>query len=131
MSVSARTFLAVAALVALGVVCPACGGGAGASSASAAASNTGAAPAAASSARLATATYRVDGMTCGGCALATEIAVRKLDGVASVDAGYDDDTGAGRAEVRYDPEAVNPGAIAAAIEGAGFHPTLMKSGSTD
>lgn len=131
MSMSTKSFLTVAALVGLGAVCPACGGGAGASSSSAAASETGAAPAAASSARLATATYRVDGMTCGGCALATKIAVRKLDGVASVDAGYDDATGEGRAEVRYDPAAVNPGAIAAAIERAGFHPSLLKDGSTD
>lgn len=78
----------------------------------------------AAAARLATAEFGVDGMTCGGCALATEMSVRKLDGVASADAEYDAETGEGRCTVEYDPAAVSPEAIAEAIRKAGFRPTL-------
>lgn len=75
-------------------------------------------------ARLATVQFRVDGMTCGGCALATELAVKKLEGVRSADAEYDKATGEGRCTVEYDPKAVSVDRIAAAIERAGFRPTL-------
>lgn len=74
--------------------------------------------------RLATAEFDVEGMTCGGCALATEMAVKKLTGVASADAGYDEATGQGRATVEYDPSVVTTDAIAAAIAKAGYTPTL-------
>lgn len=79
-----------------------------------------------SSASLSVAEFSVDGMTCGGCALATEIAVRKVDGVASVDAAYHEATGEGRCTVQYDPAAVGPSRIARAIREAGFEPTLRE-----
>lgn len=79
----------------------------------------------ASSGDLAVAEFAVDGMTCGGCALATEVAVRKLDGVTSADASYDEESGAGRCTVEYDPATVTPERIAEAIRGAGFQPRLQ------
>lgn len=81
--------------------------------------------------KLATARFRVDGMTCGGCALATEMSVRKLDGVASADASYDEESGEGRCEVEYDPTAVSTEEIAGAIREAGFEPTLEGTGAGD
>lgn len=76
-------------------------------------------------ARLATAEFEVQGMTCGGCALAAEVALRKLDGVASADARYDRKTGEGRCTVRYDAGRVRPEQLAGAIEALGFRPTLL------
>lgn len=81
-------------------------------------------------ARLATAEFDVDGMTCGGCVLATEMAVKKLEGVKSADAEYDEATDKGRCTVEYDPSAVGTGEIAAAIEKAGFTPTLKGADET-
>lgn len=75
-------------------------------------------------ARLATVEFDVDGMTCAGCAIATEISVRKLVGVASVDASYDGGTGAGRCVVKHDPAVVSTDEIAGAIRDAGFEATL-------
>lgn len=68
--------------------------------------------------------YDVSGMTCGGCALATETAVGRLDGVAEVEASYED--GDGYARVSYDPARIDPARIAAAIEEIGFAPTLRE-----
>lgn len=112
-----KTLLAAAAALTLaltGVACSAEDGGDEASTAEADGS----------AARLATAEFDVDGMTCGGCALATEMAVKKLDGVASVDAEYDEDADEGRCTVEYDPDRVTTDRIAAAIEEAGFSPSL-------
>lgn len=78
---------------------------------------------------LAVAEFAVDGMTCGGCALATEVAVRKLDGVTSAEASYDAESGEGRCTVEYDPATVTPDRIADAIRGAGFQPRLQPDGS--
>ncbi len=96
---------------------------------SAAGLGAGAADPDAGPARLATAEFDVEGMTCGGCALATEMAVEELDGVASADAEYDEATGEGRCTVEYDPSEVGADRIAAAIEEAGFRPRLRQSGS--
>lgn len=74
--------------------------------------------------RLAMAEFSVEGMTCGGCAIATELSVKKLEGIRSVDASYDERTGAGRATVEYDTDLVEIDAIAEAIREAGFEPTL-------
>jgi copper chaperone CopZ len=89
-----------------------------------AARTEGAKTADASTANLATAKFDVEGMTCGGCALATEMSVKKLDGVSSADASYDESTGEGRCTVEYDPSTVGTEQIASAIEKAGFTPTL-------
>lgn len=79
--------------------------------------------------QLAVAEFAVEGMTCGGCAIATEMAVKELDGVISADAEYDEATGSGRCTVEYDPRRVDPGRIMAAIRKAGFDPRL-REGST-
>jgi copper chaperone CopZ len=73
---------------------------------------------------LITAEFDVEGMTCGGCALATEAALRKLDGVAAADAEYDARTKEGRCTVEYDPARVNSEQMLAAIRDLGYEPTL-------
>lgn len=80
-------------------------------------------------AELATAEFRVKGMTCGGCAIATEMAVKKLDGVESADAEYLGEGESGRCTVTYDPSLVSAEQIASAIEGAGYAPTLASTSS--
>lgn len=130
------TFLAAAATIALALTVAACSGEGGADSASTdgrEAETTARAERAegadASPARLATATFDVEGMTCGGCALATEMSVKKLDGVESADAEYDEATGEGRCTVEYDPDRVTTDRIAGAIEEAGFRANLRERGS--
>lgn len=112
----------IAAIVGSGAVCVGCGGDAqevrNASGQEAPATRS------AETARPATAEFSVEGMTCGGCVIATEMSVKKLDGIRSVDASYDEDTGVGRATVEYDADLVGTEAIAEAIRGAGFEPTL-------
>ena len=80
--------------------------------------------AAAEGVELATARFSVEGMTCGGCVLATEMAVKRVDGVTSVTAGLGEDGGHGSATVEYDPARAGTEAIAAAIRKAGFTPIL-------
>lgn len=77
--------------------------------------------------RLATAEFSVAGMTCGGCALAAEAALKRLPGVAGADARYDDRTGEGRATVEYDPARVAPERMMAAMEELGYEPTLLEA----
>lgn len=107
--------LVATAVLGLGVAGPACDAGGVEGSADA----EGAAPVPA--ADLATVEYDVAGMTCGGCALAAEVAVGRLDGVAEVEAAYED--GAGSARVTYDPARVDPARIAAVIEDLGYSTT--------
>lgn len=80
-------------------------------------------------ARLATAKFRVQGMTCGGCAMATEMAVEKLEGVESVDAEYLGEGKSGRCTVTYDPSVLDTEQIASAIESAGYDPDLASTSS--
>lgn len=74
---------------------------------------------------LATAEFDVKGMTCAGCALATETALRRLDGVADADVQYDERTDNGRCTVEYDPERVDPEQMMAAVRELGYDPTLL------
>ena len=55
-------------------------------------------------------------MTCGGCEVGVRMNVKKLDGVADVEAFYAE----GRAEVTYDPATVTPSMIVEAIEKLGY-----------
>jgi copper ion binding protein len=64
------------------------------------------------------ATYSVSGMTCGHCVNAVETEVGKVAGVASVSV----DLEAGRVTLTSD-EPVDPAAVRAAIEEAGFEVT--------
>jgi copper chaperone CopZ len=62
-----------------------------------------------------TATYDVTGMTCGHCELSVQEEVAELDGVVEVRA----DHATGRVTVTS-PEPLDPAAIAAAVEEAGY-----------
>lgn len=68
----------------------------------------------------------VDGMTCGGCAMATETALSRLAGVRSAEATYNGKTDAGRAVVEYEPSRVTPEEMIEAVEAVGFQPTLRE-----
>lgn len=132
MKLTNRTLLVATAALAVAVAGAACSGG---SDASAEATQAQASKSADSSAsreeatELATAEFRVEGMTCGGCAIATEMAVKKLDGVESADAEYLGEGKSGRCTVTYDPSLVGTEQIASAIEGAGYAPTLATTSS--
>ena len=91
------------------------------------ATRRGGGPSRATAPSLTTTEFDVKGMTCGGCAIATELAVRRLHGVTSVDAVYDAESGAGRCSVVYDSAVVSTEEIAEAIRDAGFEP-LLRSG---
>lgn len=47
---------------------------------------------------------RIEGMTCGGCALSARALLRRMEGVETADVSYDE----GIAVVTYDPAAVTP-----------------------
>jgi copper chaperone CopZ len=70
----------------------------------------------------ATSTFRVTGMTCGGCEVGVEKVVKKLEGVEEVTASYGDK----QAVVSYDPAKVTPQAIIAAIEKLGYQAELKQ-----
>jgi copper ion binding protein len=69
-----------------------------------------------------TSVFRVEGMTCGGCEVAVEMKVGRLDGVERVEASHRK----GRAEVTYDPGKVTPERIVAAIEELGYAAALVE-----
>jgi copper chaperone len=60
--------------------------------------------------------FAVDGMSCQGCVRGVTGALAKLSGVKSVDVSLDK----AQATVEYDTEVLQPAAIVAAIESAGF-----------
>jgi copper chaperone CopZ len=66
--------------------------------------------------QVAKAVFRVQGMSCSGCEATMEIALKKLDGVESVKASYDE----GRAEISYRPSQVGVQKIQQAIEQLGY-----------
>lgn len=72
------------------------------------------------SADLETATFRVDGMTCGGCEAGVKTALKKLDGVHEVEASYTK----GNTRVTYEPAKIEPEKIKAAIEQLGYQARL-------
>lgn len=118
--------LAVAAVLgSVGFFCPACGGGGAESPAPAPSSST----AATGGTAIATVEFDVEGMTCGGCATATEVALERLDGVKSAEASYDDESGIGSAVVEFDPDRVSPESMIEAVEAIGFHPTPRSPGA--
>ena len=65
-------------------------------------------------------TFKVDGMTCGGCAATVKRVVGMLPGVRGVDVSLQ----SGSAEVEYDPAKTPPQKIVAAISDAGFDAQL-------
>jgi copper chaperone CopZ len=68
-------------------------------------------------------TFKVEGMTCGGCEAGVKMKVKKLDGVESVEASYK----AATARVVYDPAKVTPERIIAAIEELGYKAELQET----
>lgn len=67
---------------------------------------------AAYAAEVRTATLRVEGMTCGGCATSVKIVLKKLEGVKEAKVSYEEK----RATVQYDPGKITPQQMARAIE---------------
>ncbi len=76
----------------------------------------------ASQERLATVRLDIEGMTCGGCAIATRAALRKLDGVGNAEVSYDKH----RAIVTYDPAKVTLARLLRAVREAGFTPEVAR-----
>lgn len=68
------------------------------------------------------AAFHVDGMTCGGCATATRMALKRVDGVRDAGASLGDGGGPGSAWAVYDPEKCRPEELMEAIRAAGFSP---------
>lgn len=75
---------------------------------------------AAAPADLSRAEFRVEGMTCGGCAIGTRAALKKLQGVEDAGASYEDS----RAWALYHPAKITPEEMMAAIRELGYTPTL-------
>lgn len=109
----AFALVGLAALGAVGVVCPICGAGAR--------------PVIAEQrADTAVARFTVSGMTCGSCATTARLALQRLPGVYSAAVSYDSTS----ALVRYDPRRVSPAQIAQHLERlTGYRATLLAVGS--
>jgi len=60
--------------------------------------------------------FTVSGMSCGGCVQSVTKAIARLPGVRNVDVSLDKKA----ATVEYDDATIEPAAIIAAIEAAGF-----------
>ncbi len=72
----------------------------------------------------ATASLAIEGMTCASCAVTVKTALRKLDGIASVEV----DVEGGAATVRYDAALLDAQRIAAAVTQAGYPATVRTAG---
>jgi copper chaperone CopZ len=88
-------------------------------------STTNATPTAVEVGELASATLRVDGMTCASCEVSIRVAAEKLDGVHLAEVDYE----SGSARVRYDPDKVTPARIAEAISALGYPATVGDASS--
>ena len=69
-----------------------------------------------------TLTLHIEGMTCGGCTLATRKVLEKLDGVTKAEVSYEQK----RAVVTYDPSKVTVEQMIAAIATLKYKATLAK-----
>lgn len=67
------------------------------------------------------ATIKVEGMTCGGCAVGVRTALERLDGVAEARVSYEDE----RAVVTFDPARVGTDRILESIREFGYTVTLV------
>lgn len=68
------------------------------------------------------ATIKVEGMTCGGCAIGVRKALQKLDGVAVAEVSYEEQ----RAVVTYDPSKVSTDKLLAAVRAFGYKAALVE-----
>lgn len=73
--------------------------------------------------RKATTTFRIEGMTCDGCASAVELQLGQTEGVKGYGVSFED----AEARVSYDPERTTPEKIAASIGLTGFR-AFVKAG---
>lgn len=71
-----------------------------------------------------TATFAIQGWTCGSCAASTRIALRKLDGVESVETNH----GKMEVVVTYDDSKTNPEKMIQAIEKLGYRARVRARG---
>lgn len=69
-----------------------------------------------------TVTLKVEGMTCGGCAIAARKVLERLDGVRKAEVDYDK----GRAVVTYDAEKVTVAQMIAAVKTLGYTATVVE-----
>lgn len=69
--------------------------------------------------------FEVDGLTCGGCAVATRTALKKVPGVQDAGASYNDETGEGSAWAVYELEQVTVPEMITAIEELGYTATVV------
>ena len=60
--------------------------------------------------------FKVEGMTCGGCVASVKRVLEALPGVSTVNVTLDP----GRATVAYDPARVTPEALRDAVRNAGY-----------
>lgn len=74
-------------------------------------------------AALDTVTLRVEGMTCGGCTLATRKVLERLDGVTKADVSYEQKT----AVVIYDPAKVTTAQMIQAVATLKYTASVVKS----
>jgi mercuric transport protein len=81
-----------------------------------------AAPAPARAIELEKVTFRVEGMTCGGCAIAARTVLQRLEGVEKAEVSYEES----RAVVTYDPEKVTIEEMIAAIKELGYTATVVE-----
>jgi copper chaperone len=68
-----------------------------------------------------TVTFKIQGMTCGGCVFAVRKVLTRLPGVSKADVTYEDS----RATVSYDPKLVTVGQMTAAIKTLGYDATVI------
>lgn len=64
---------------------------------------------------------RIEGMTCGGCAAAVRLHLKRTEGVTAYDVSYENK----RAEVTYDPARTTPQKIADAVAKTGYRVTVI------
>ena len=60
--------------------------------------------------------FKVEGMTCGGCVASVKRVLEALPGVSNVNVALDP----GKATVAYDPARVTPDALRDAVRSAGY-----------
>ncbi len=64
---------------------------------------------------------RIEGMTCGGCAIATRKALARLPGISQVEVSYEEK----QATITYDPAQVTVELMVAAAQTLGYTATVL------
>lgn len=69
-----------------------------------------------------TACFSVEGMTCAACSVTTKAAIKKLDGIESIDVSLDDK----KAEVHFNDAKTNADEIKNKIDSVGYKATQLQ-----